>query len=154
MLPLIGNHDIIGNGELVYEDMYGPKNFSFSVGPSQYYGGGGAIRFICLNTNALEYDYSIPVPDFSFIKSELNGTTEDDKCTIFVMHVPPGSEQFNNNVADIFQKRKDTGISQSSFSACMPTIITLPPAICSMTGSFIIAATISANVLIYSYRNT
>ena len=47
-VALIGNHDIIGNGELVYEDMYGPKNFSFSVGPSQYYGGGGTIRFICL----------------------------------------------------------------------------------------------------------
>ena len=104
-VALIGNHDIIGNGELVYEDMYGPKNFSFSVGPSQYYGGGGAIRFICLNTNALEYDYSIPVPDFSFIKGVLNSTTEDDKCTIFVMHVPPGSEQFNNNVADIFQEK-------------------------------------------------
>jgi hypothetical protein len=23
--------------------MYGPKNFSFSVGPSQYYGGGGDL---------------------------------------------------------------------------------------------------------------
>ena len=35
------------------------------------------------------------------------------------MHVPPGSEQFNNNVADIFQEKiRNFPIL---FSACMPT---------------------------------
>lgn len=102
-VALIGNHDIIGNGDLVFEDLYGDDNFSFRVGNSGPNGIG--LRFICLNTNALEYDYSEPVPDFSFIKNELESTTDSDKCTIFVMHVSPGSEQFNNNVADIFQEK-------------------------------------------------
>lgn len=95
-VALIGNHDIIGNGDLVYLDLYGKYNFSFRT---------GNIRFICLNTNALEYDYSNPVPDFSFIKQELADTRDTDLRTVFVMHVPPGSDQFNNNVADIFQEK-------------------------------------------------
>lgn len=102
-VALIGNHDIIGKGDLVYEDLYGNENFSFRAGGSP--SNGGNIRFICLNTNALEYDYSTPVPNFSFIKNQLENTTEDDKCTIFIMHVSPGSDQFNNNVADIFQEK-------------------------------------------------
>lgn len=102
-VALIGNHDIIGNGDLVFQDIYGNENFSFRVGGSSPAAGG--IRFICLNTNALEYDYSTPVPDFSFIKKELDNTTEMDKRTIFVMHVAPGNEQFNNNVANIFQEK-------------------------------------------------
>lgn len=101
-VALVGNHDIIGNGDLIYEDLYGSENFVFRVGSSSK---GGSIRFICLNTNALEYDYSTAVPNFSFIKDQLANTTEEDKSTIFVMHVSPGSEQFNNNVADIFQEK-------------------------------------------------
>lgn len=96
-VALIGNHDIIGKGDLVYEALYGSENFSFRTG--------GGLRFICLNTNALEYDYSTPVPNFSFIKNQLENTVEKDKHTVFVMHVPPGSDQFNNNVADIFQEK-------------------------------------------------
>ncbi len=102
-IALIGNHDIIGKGDLVYEDLYGDENFSFRAGGSP--SNGGNIRFICLNTNALEYDYSTPVPNFTFIKEQLKETTEEDKRTVFVMHVPPGSDQFNNNVSDIFQEK-------------------------------------------------
>lgn len=102
-VALIGNHDIIGKGDLVYEDLYGSENFAFRVGSSS--SDSGHTRFICLNTNALEYDYATPVPDFAFIKEQLKKTTEKDKRTIFVMHVSPGNEQFNNNVADIFQEK-------------------------------------------------
>ena len=93
-VALIGNHDIIGNGMSIYNKMYGDENFSFVAGNT---------RFLCLNTNALEFDYSKPVPDFNYIKSFID--KEDDKVerSIVAMHTSPFSEQFNNNVSDIFQ---------------------------------------------------
>jgi len=94
-VALIGNHDIIGNGESAYKSIYGDLNFSFIAGDT---------KFVCLNTNAIEYDYSVPVPDFNFIKSELEDTASVYNRTIVVMHAPPGNEQFNNNVKDIFQE--------------------------------------------------
>jgi len=92
-VAIIGNHDIIGNGEAVYLKMYGDDNFSFKA---------GKVKFVCLNTNAIEYDYSNPVPDFAFIKEELKDTEDYDR-TVVVMHAPPGNEQFNNNIKDVFQ---------------------------------------------------
>lgn len=91
-VALIGNHDIIGNGDHVFRKMYGDENFSFIVGDT---------KIICLNTNAIEYDYSHPVPDFTFIKDQIADTISN-KRTIVAMHAPPGNEQFNNNVKDIF----------------------------------------------------
>lgn len=92
-VALIGNHDIIGNGDQVYDKLFGPENFSFIAHD---------IKFVCLNTNAIEYDYSHPVPDFSFIKKEFEDKTPYKK-TVVVMHAPPGSEQFDNNIRDVFQ---------------------------------------------------
>lgn len=91
-VSIIGNHDIIGNGDHVFRKMYGEENFSFIAGDT---------KFICLNTNAIEYDYSHPVPDFSFINAQIADTTAS-KRTIVAMHAPPGNEQFNNNVKDYF----------------------------------------------------
>lgn len=92
---VIGNHDCLGTGEDSYTTIYGDKNFAFTA---------GNVRFICLNTNALEYDYSEPVPDFDFMESELENLPAEVEKTIFVMHVRPGEEVvFNNNVDDIFE---------------------------------------------------
>lgn len=89
---IIGNHDVIGNGYQVYREMYGEQNFSFII---------AGIKFVCLNTNAVEYDYSNPIPDFTFIETQMKSGSFDR--TIVVMHAPPGSEQFNNNVKNVFQ---------------------------------------------------
>jgi hypothetical protein len=97
---VIGNHDCVGHGEHIYEKMFGAKNYGFTA---------GSVRIECLNTVALEYDYSDPVPDFTFMKRErevvdsINAAVPDSIThTIFVMHSRPGDEQFNNNVADAF----------------------------------------------------
>lgn len=92
---LLGNHDVLGNGLQVYRSMFGPENFSFVA---------GRVRFVCLNTNAIEFDYSTPVPDFSFLSARL----EEDAAmpglrTIVAMHSAPFTEQFNNNVAEAFE---------------------------------------------------
>ena len=98
-VSVIGNHDCLGNGEHTFEYLYGQPNFTFNA---------GYIHFVCLNTVALEYDYSDPVPDFKFIESDietvkgLNAEKDSITRTIAVMHSRPGDEQFNNNVDKVF----------------------------------------------------
>lgn len=99
-VAVIGNHDCLGNGEDNYEWIFGAKNYSFTV---------AGIHFVCLNTTALEYDYSEPVPDLNFIVedaaavSEINEQFPDSiSHTVVVMHSRPFDEQFNNNVATPF----------------------------------------------------
>ncbi|MDL2291610.1 metallophosphoesterase, partial [Bacteroides sp. OttesenSCG-928-F21] len=92
---LLGNHDCLANGNEVFQKVFGDYNFSFMAGNH---------KFICLNTNAIEFDYSMPVPDFEFIEKELADNNPKHEKSIVVMHAPPYNEQFNNNVARVFQK--------------------------------------------------
>lgn len=92
-LSAIGNHDCLATGDDVYKRIYGATNYAFTVGNT---------RFLSLNTNALEYDYSECVPDFAFMGNELYNVPEGVEKTIVMMHAPPGSDVFNNNVSEIF----------------------------------------------------
>lgn len=92
---LIGNHDCLGTGKESYRKIFGDTNFTFIA---------GNVKFICLNTNAIEYDYTEPIPDFDFIERELDNRKDEFQKTIFSMHVRPLTGQFNNNVAKVFQK--------------------------------------------------
>ncbi|MCR5394240.1 MAG: metallophosphoesterase [Bacteroidales bacterium] len=99
-VSVIGNHDFLGNGEYIYQEMYGALNYAFTV---------GHVRYEMLNTVALELDYSVPVPDFGFLEDEvryidsINAISPDSlQRTVFVMHSRPGDEQFNNNVIQPF----------------------------------------------------
>lgn len=93
---IIGNHDYLGHGEHIYEEMFGDLNYAFTV---------GHVRFEFINTIALELDYTTPIPDFNFLEKEINYLEQTNHLypdsitqTIFVMHSRPGDEQFNNNV--------------------------------------------------------
>lgn len=90
---LLGNHDCLGTGNQTYEAIYGDPDFSFIA---------GKVKFVCLNTNAIEYDYSRPVPNFDFMEAERSADSLDFDRTVVCMHAPPYSEQFNNNVAKVF----------------------------------------------------
>lgn len=92
---LLGNHDCLGTGEDAYHYIFGKPDFSFTAGDT---------HFVCLNTNAFEYDYSTAVPDFSFLRADRSSLSPAVRRTIVAMHAQPGSEQFNNNVADLFQE--------------------------------------------------
>lgn len=81
---LIGNHDIPAYGDLVYESVYGPLNFSFIA---------GKYKFIAVNTNKMEYDKPMDIPDFNFLEKE-TADCEQYIGTIVVMHAPPGCDQF------------------------------------------------------------
>lgn len=90
---LLGNHDCLGTGNQSYEAIFGNPDFSFIA---------GRVKFLCLNTNAIEYDYSRPVPNFDFMEEQRTADSLDFDRTIICMHAPPFSEQFNNNVAKVF----------------------------------------------------
>lgn len=90
---LIGNRDCIATGDYIFQKIFGATNFAFTAGD---------VRFICLNTNALEFDRSIAVPDYSFIEAELRNYPTEAKRTIVAMHAGPFSEQFDNNTAPLF----------------------------------------------------
>ena len=92
---LIGNHDCLASGERVFKKIFGEPDFAFTA---------GNIRFVCLNTNALEYDHSSAVPDFGFIENEVGNTPEGVEKSIVAMHAKPYTEQFDNNIADFFQQ--------------------------------------------------
>ncbi len=93
-VALIGNHDFLGTGEHVYRKMYGELNFSFIAGD---------IKFVCLNTNATEYDYMAAVPDFDYMLSETTADSARFSRTVVAMHARPYSDQFNNNVANAWE---------------------------------------------------
>lgn len=93
-VALIGNHDCLGTGEETFKAIYGEDNFSFIA---------GRVKFVCLNTNALEYDYSRPVPDFEFIEAETDARADEYDKTVICMHAAPYSDVFNNNVVKYFQ---------------------------------------------------
>lgn len=90
----IGNHDYLANGSEIFKKIFGRENFSFMA---------GNVKFVCIDTNALEHDYSKPTPDFQYIRGQNDSQNTAHQKTVFVMHARPFSEQFDNNVAEIFQ---------------------------------------------------
>lgn len=94
-VTLIGNHDCLGTGEETYRAIFGEPNFVFIA---------GRIKFVCLNTNAIEYDYSRPIPDFEFLANQIIDRKEEFDKTVVSMHIRPFCDEFNNNVAHVFQR--------------------------------------------------
>lgn len=99
-ISIIGNHDCLGTGEHTFQTLYGNPNYSLNA---------GFAHILCLNTVALEYDYSNPVPDLAFIENDIQNTRllnekhDSITNTIVFMHASPFDEQFNNNVAKPFE---------------------------------------------------
>lgn len=93
-VALLGNHDCLGTGEETYRLMYGETNFSFIA---------ARIKFVCLNTNATEYDYVAANPDFNYIERQWTEDSAGFDRTVVCMHAAPYSDQFNNNVAKPFE---------------------------------------------------
>lgn len=90
---LLGNHDCLGTGDQAYQEIFGNPDFCFIA---------GRVKFLCLNTNAIEYDYSRPVPNFDFMEEQRTADSLLFDRTMIFMHSAPYSEQFNNNVAKVF----------------------------------------------------
>jgi 3',5'-cyclic-AMP phosphodiesterase len=90
-LGVIGNHDVIANGEDVFLRMFGPMNYSFVY---------DSIKFIVHNTNSREY-LSKSVPDIEWLTDELQAETNGSvKYYVAVSHVPPTDADFNRDLVE------------------------------------------------------
>lgn len=103
-LTAIGNHDLLANGGEVYERMYGPKNYQFDY---------GFLRFLIIDTNSREYNFSGQVPNLSWLQANLLpsprptvGKAPEDAAQlsqqIVVSHVPPFSSDFDPKLEESF----------------------------------------------------
>lgn len=75
-LTVIGNHDAISNGKIVYRAMFGPYDYSFEY---------GQLRFVALNTNPLEFGAG--TPDLAWLSAAIE--TDDRRPVVVLTHQPP-----------------------------------------------------------------
>lgn len=87
-ITVIGNHDLVANGQQVYEEMYGPLNYCFELKDQ---------KFIALNTNSREYAFNGKVPDLNWLDKTLKNN-EENKKVVIISHVPPFSTDFDKNL--------------------------------------------------------
>jgi len=86
-IAVIGNHDMLGNGAEVYRQMYGPDNFSFSIGSN---------KFICLNSNSQERNYDGSLPNLPWLYNEL--AESSSQKVIVSSHIAPFSFGFDSSM--------------------------------------------------------
>lgn len=93
-VAVIGNHDILANGRVAFQQMFGPENFSFSYNNT---------KFICINSCSREYGFNGKVPDLNWLQSQLSNL--DDYSSAFVIsHVPPFHEDFDQSLSERYNK--------------------------------------------------
>jgi 3',5'-cyclic-AMP phosphodiesterase len=92
-IAVIGNHDVVGNGEAVYKKMFGALDFSFVY---------DSTKFIIHNTNSREYR-SGNVPDMAWLAEELK-TGEGIQRIIAVSHVPPFDGDFDRDLEGAYSR--------------------------------------------------
>lgn len=98
-IGVVGNHDVLANGEETFERMYGPLNQSFIY---------KNVKFILHNTNGREYPDK-EVPDLEWLSSQFNAD-DDSKFVIPVSHIPPFDPDFDSTLetgySDLMRKHK------------------------------------------------
>jgi predicted phosphodiesterase len=92
-IGVIGNHDMLANGRKVFNEMFGPENFSF-----EYSGN----KFVCLNTNSLEVGNDGSVPDLPWLQSQLTGNHRYKNAFVFG-HMSPLDEEFDKTKAAAYK---------------------------------------------------
>ena len=92
-VSVIGNHDMLANGRLVYKEMFGPENFSFTY---------GANKFVCLNTNTMEVGHDGSLPDLGWLQSQL-AVRENSRNTFVFSHVPPFDLEFDQSKTKAYE---------------------------------------------------
>lgn len=87
-IGVIGNHDLVANGETIYKRMFGPLDFSFVY---------QRVKFICHNTNSREANFDGSVPNINWLKNEFAASTDVD-AYIPVAHIAPFSTDFDKSL--------------------------------------------------------
>lgn len=91
-IGVIGNHDMLGNGKMVYNKMFGPDNFSFTF---------GGCKFVCLNTNSREHGFDGSLPDLDWLEQQL-ADAGNYRQVFVISHVPPFNVDFDSKLSRPF----------------------------------------------------
>jgi len=89
---VVGNHDLVSNGNDSYREMFGDYNFSFVY---------GRYKFVFLNTNSREYAFNGEVPDIGWFENEIS-PSEDFEKAVVVFHTPPFDNDFDSELEEPF----------------------------------------------------
>lgn len=89
---VVGNHDLVSNGNDSYLEMFGNYNFSFIY---------GRHKFIFINTNSREYEFNGKVPDILWLENELIPSDEFERAVV-VFHTPPFDNDFDSELEQPF----------------------------------------------------
>lgn len=92
VIAVLGNHDMLANGTLIFRKMFGQENFTFSYGSS---------KFIALNTNSREKNFDGTIPDLGWLRREVNGSGDYENLFV-VSHVAPVSGDFDQALAPAY----------------------------------------------------
>lgn len=106
-IAVVGNHDMVANGEKVYKEMFGPLNFSFTY---------SGVKFVCHNTNSREKKFNGNVPDMDFLRREF-APSADVTAYIAASHVPPNSVDFDDGLKDDYINLINSANTLASFYA-------------------------------------
>jgi 3',5'-cyclic AMP phosphodiesterase CpdA len=87
---VIGIHDYLGNGEDIYERMFGAVNFAFTF---------GRARFLLFDSNSREFGFDGSVPDLAWLAAQLAPDGDHDRAVLF-SHVPPGTSDFDPSLQE------------------------------------------------------
>lgn len=96
-LVVVGVHDLFGNGQAIYEAMYGPRDFAFTH---------GRTRFVVFDSNSSHHGKDGSVPDVPWLASQLAPGPDHDRA-LALSHVAPGQggtfdEALTGPVLDLF----------------------------------------------------
>lgn len=95
LVTVAGNHDILGNGETIYQSYYGDLNYSFKV---------NNVQFILMNTNSREYQFNGKIPDINWLNNEIDTTA---KGIVLVVHISPVDPDFDRELESKFIELMD-----------------------------------------------
>jgi 3',5'-cyclic-AMP phosphodiesterase len=92
-LTVIGNHDHLSNGKVIYQQFYGPRNYSFTF---------KGVKFIMWDNVMWESNES---PDWNWFRSELGSQGENKlfRHTLPFSHIPPSDGQLEDS-ANVFHR--------------------------------------------------
>jgi 3',5'-cyclic AMP phosphodiesterase CpdA len=94
-LVVIGNHDHFSNGEAIYREMFGAKDFAFTVGRVR-------LAFYCSNSVSHGFDGS--TPDVAGLAAMLAPSPDHDRAVAFAHIAPGGGELFDDALTGPMQK--------------------------------------------------
>lgn len=91
-IAVIGNHDMLANGRIVYQQMFGPEDFTFTCNGN---------KFICLNTNSREVSFNGSLPNIPWLQQQLSDLSGYNNAFV-ISHVPPFNSDFDKQLEKQF----------------------------------------------------